>query len=208
MARVSQSRCITCNRPADRLTCQDCESKAGTNLQWLGGRNGLYAKVYEHSSELLEPGSFGPSNGGKSSKLHAPLGVRVGVLNLLGSGGVLSSLRRWTLIWYTDLGTTPPAWVGDEITQVRTASGDLIRKLPWAAGRRWDFEEFSKDILTMVNECRMALDPEDKPEPRSVRVGLCPGCGKHLYARLGQTSIDCKPCAKHWSMAEWPGLAR
>jgi DNA-directed RNA polymerase subunit RPC12/RpoP len=94
-----------------------------------------------------------------------------------------------------------------EADQVGSASDFLIRNLPWAADRRWDFREFSNEVTRLVEECKRALDPQDLAEPKRVSVGKCPQCGKRLFAKLGTTRIECSTCNTGWGMGEWSDLA-
>jgi hypothetical protein len=213
--RPVRGACIVCDAPSNHLVCTDCEGRAGRDLRSI-------AHLFDRLSEvddLAAPVASGDDRVGTSgTKIDAPLPLRLAVVNLTGVGGILYVTRRWTLVWALALRAKPPAWLGNPVDQVYTGTAYLIRNLPWAANNRWDFREFSNQFSYLVGQARAVLDPDDRPEPKRVRVGLCPGrpaddhgrgadpCGKPLYASVGALQVECRNCGEVWPRSSWLDL--
>lgn len=165
----------------------------------------------------------------KSSKVEAPSPVRLQVMNLLGAGGVVHTLKRWAASWYGDLGFTQPEWRGqyhymvmvDPNTgsqvhrpgQLDNVSKVLANNLPWAAEHRTDFDKFLGDLRRFVRDSKDALDPSG-PRPVRIRIGRCPTevggviCGVQLMADPFASAIRCANCDTTWPRKDWPELSR
>lgn len=111
--------CCVCRRELrhdeqDRVACRPCQARVDRDLAAIPGPDGLYARL----SDVLAPGA-GTSDSPRvaTSRVDAPLPVRLAPLNLIAKGGVVTILQTWLVDWHDTLGWTYPRWQGDMAQQ-------------------------------------------------------------------------------------------
>lgn len=212
-----------------RIVCFRCEDRASENLHKLAGPDGLYARITNMGVSALTPVMVvrDSGGGGSATRVHAQLPVNTNTLNLTGAGGVATTLQRWVVLWYNQLGFSEPRWVANlawsrgvnpdgakwskpgRVDQAVTA---LVNNLPWASEKFTEFRVFSSTVYRLVEDCRQVVDPTEGRV--RILVGRCPIqfddgsiCSVKMYVEPGDLYIKCHGCGEKWSRDRWNELA-
>lgn len=183
--------CTACARQlradeAGRVACRLCQQRTDHDLQELAGPNGLYATL----QHVLTPSATGPGAPGASTRIHAPLPLRLEPLSLTARGGVVTILQTWLADWHDHLSWTHPRWEGNLQAQLDQAVRALRNNLAWAATEHPAYAEFGTEIASIVRQCRRQVTGE-RPE-RRIAVA-CP-CGSNLRITISTTGARCAGC--------------
>ncbi|WP_184766375.1 hypothetical protein [Streptomyces griseoloalbus] len=173
--------------------CRPCTDRVDHNLRALAGADGLYARL-AHS---LRPGSSG---GGPvvSGSRTAPLPVRLEPLSLAARGGVVTILQTWLIDWHDLLGYRHPRWDGDLQQQLDQVVKRLRVLLPWAAEEHGAFDEFARELGSLVHQCQVVTGGE-KP---TRRIGVACTCGHTLRVTLDTAGVRCPACSTQYGHSE------
>jgi hypothetical protein len=192
------SACTVCLRDLyehelGHQACRPCTDRADRDLRALAGPDGLYARL----ADSLHPGSSsgGPAVSGSRS---APLPVRLEPLSLAARGGVVTILQTWLIDWHDLLGYRHPRWDGDLQQQLDQVVKRLRVLLPWAAESHGAFDEFSREIASLVHQCQTATGGEKPPR----RIGVSCTCGRTLKVTLDTAGVRCPDCSAQYGHSE------
>ena len=211
--------CTGCHRPLwetelGRHACGACQTRAARHLDTIRELHPLL-----NTAAALTPGARTTGGGGGSApaKIHAPIPVRLDVLNLTAAGGIATRLQAiedsWRLAFgrrihirvLTD-GTTPTA------TDVPGHITFIAMNLERACESYQSIADDLTELARLATACRTALDPG--PRPSRVRTGTCPTpidggaiCGTPLIATTNRHGITCPGCGTRWdTLTAWRDL--
>lgn len=190
--------CIVClsnlyEHELGHQACRPCTDRADRDLRALAGPDGLYARL----ADSLHPGS-GSGGPAVSGSRTAPVPVRLDPLSLAARGGVVTILQTWLIDWHDLLGYRHPRWGGDLQQQLDQVVGRLRILLPWAAEQHGAFDEFSREIASLVHQCRTATGGEKPPR----RIGVSCTCGHTLKVTLDTAGVRCPDCSAQYGHSE------
>jgi hypothetical protein len=212
---VTDHLCAACaQRPApDATLCRSCTDHLVREVADVGGYRGL---AYDLDIATAKLSKFRPSPGGRSFTDERPLMLDERASDTAGE--LKAVLSKWARVIHRD---THPTIYGPacrfcrhsschEINRdfpVDTLAGIaawLRRRVRWIAGHP-DAAKAYEEICGAVRAARVAVD---RPEDR-VYVGICDedGCGRGLYARLGDRWAVCR-AEEHEEPLMWPVDAR
>ncbi|HEY9375215.1 hypothetical protein [Streptomyces sp.] len=181
---------------ADELTyqaCRPCTDRVDRQLRALAGSDGLYARL----ADSLHPGS-GSGGPAVSGSRTAPLPIRLDPLSLAARGGVVTILQTWLIDWHEALAYQHPRWNGDLQQQLDQVVHRLRVLLPWAAERHGAFDEFARELGSLVRQCEAASGGERAPR----RVPVQCGCGHVLRVTLDTAGVRCPACETSYGHSE------
>jgi hypothetical protein len=189
-------QCLVCTRDLyddETGACRPCTDRTDHNLRALAGPDGLYARL----AASLRPGS---SSGGPvvSGSRTAPLPVRLDPLSLAARGGVVTILQTWLIDWHDLLGYRHPRWDGDLQQQCDQVVDRLRVLLPWAAESHGAFDEFARELASLVRQCQTATGDERPPR----RVPVTCTCGHILRVTLDTAGVRCPSCDAQYGHSE------
>ena len=173
--------------------CRPCTDRADRDLRALAGPDGLYARL----SASLTPGS-GSGGPAVSGSRTAPLPLRLAPLSLAARGGVVTILQTWLIDWHETLGYSHPRWEGGLQQQLDQVVQRLRVLLPWAAEAHGAYDEFARELSSIVRQCQAATGGEK--QPRRVPV-QCP-CGQILRVTLDTAGVRCPACSTQYGHSE------
>lgn len=185
--------CATNLYDTEQGTCRPCTERVDQNLRALAGPDGLYARL----ADSLHPGS-GSGGPAVSGSRTAPLPVRLQPLSLAARGGVVTILQTWLIDWHETLGYRHPRWDGDLQQQCDQVVKRLRLLLPWAAENHGAFDEFSRELASLVNQCRAVTGGEKPPR----RIGVTCSCGYTLRVTLDTSGVRCPACSAQYGHSE------
>ncbi|AJP04759.1 hypothetical protein TU94_28250 [Streptomyces cyaneogriseus subsp. noncyanogenus] len=173
--------------------CRPCADRVDRDLHALAGPDGLYARL----ASSLRPGS---GSGGPvvSGSRTPPAPVRLDPLSLAARGGVVTILQTWLVDWHEILGYRHPRWEGDLQQQCDQVVQRLRVLLPWAAEQHAAFDEFARELATLVRQCRAATGGEKPPR----RIGVACHCGRTLKVTLDTPGTRCPDCGTQYGHSE------
>ena len=173
--------------------CRPCTDRADRDLRALAGPDGLYARL----TDALHPGS-GSGGPAVSGSRTAPLPLRLAPLSLAARGGVVTILQTWLIDFHETLGYNHPRWEGDLQQQLDQVVQRLRVLLPWAAEAHGAYDEFARELSSIVRQCQAATGGEK--QARRVPV-QCP-CGQILRVTLDTAGVRCPACSTSYGHSE------
>lgn len=176
-----------------RLACRLCQERIDHTLRTLPGRDGLYAQL----SMSLMPGRSGDGLVVSASRTP-PLPLRLEPLSLTARGGVVTILQAWLVDWHDLLGWRHPRWQGGLQQQLDQAVKALRVNLDWAATEHPAFDEFAREVSTLVRQCERQISGERAERPIAV---ACP-CGTVLRITVSTPGARCRGCATQYARSE------
>lgn len=193
MIACSVCHCDLYETELGHQACRPCTNRTDRDLRALAGPDGLYARL----ADSLHPGS-GSGGPAVSGSRTAPLPVRLDPLSLAARGGVVTILQTWLIDWHDLLGYGHPRWDGDLQQQLDQVIGRLRVLLPWAAESHGAFDEFSRELASLVRQCQTATGGEKPPR----RIGVSCSCGHTLRVTLDTAGVRCPACSTQYGHSE------
>lgn len=208
--------CTNCQKPLwedelDRQACRPCQNRAAQHLATIGE---LYPIL--NTTTALTPGSRTTnSNGAAPAKIHAPLPLRVDVLDLTAPGGIGTRLQAIEDAWRLAFGRRihVQTFAGGRINQATDVPGHLTFlaiNLERACESYDSISHDMKELAALAGACKAAL--ANGPRPACVQIGTCPTrlddqtiCGTPLTAKTDRHTITCTSCGTRW---DTPGAWR
>jgi hypothetical protein len=216
--------CVGCNHKLwdtelGRYACRPCQDKAEQHLAELGG---LFAAL--DVTTALIPGTRRsnstpnpPTGGPTAGRAHAPMPLRIDVLDLAAAGGIATRLGAIEDAWRTVLGWTLPvttdgkrvyaAWRAAPHTTITGHLTFLRNNLLWACSSYNEVAQDLEELRHLHTQATHAL--AGTPRPGRIEVGTCPTpthalagpghCGTQLTATTAGGTIRCPTCHTTWA---------
>ncbi|GAA2803298.1 IBR domain-containing protein [Streptomyces showdoensis] len=196
--------CVKCHRPlwaaeieAGRWACERCEADTAQHLRALPA---LYRRV--NSLAALTKGSPTDAAIGSPNR-EAPAPLKIDVLSLTTTGGVVTELQTIEDAWRQTLGW--PAGRTRHHTDIDGAVTFLINNLRWACER---YEEVGQD-LRLIAQLHAQLTSIDTgtPPPKTFTVYCSTeDCGGGMRVTLSTRHATCHDCGTAYSKTELGSL--
>lgn len=201
--------CTGCQRPLrenelTRHACRPCQDRATRHLDTI-------RDLYPHlntAAALTPTARAGRSDGPAPSKIHAPLPLRVDVIDLTAPGGIGTRLQAIEDSWRIAFGRPVHVrtFAGGRTSQTTDVPGHLTfiaMNLERACESYDSIGDDLTELARLAAACQAALDTS--PRPARVQVGTCPArldgsnvCGTALTASTGRHTITCPGCGNRW----------
>lgn len=211
--------CVDCGRPlcedeTDRFTCRPCQGRAARRLLELAD---LLTRL--NTATALAPTS-GQRSGGdtpNAGRAHAPLPVRVDVLDLTGPGGLYTRLQAIVDAWRAarslplhpviSMGRVYPYWRPNAAHSAARHLKFLGAHLTWACTEYPEIGQDLTEIHHIHRAATTALDPTPPGRTGRVHIGRCPvtgpdnaePCGTRLTADTTTRTATCHTCHTTWA---------
>lgn len=163
-----------------RIICTRCRNRTDADLAAIPG-------LYRQLSDNMAPRTGASEEPRVStSRVHAPLPIKIGALSLVATGGVVTVLHTWLEDIHRLRGWTPPQ---------RRPCPDMVKalrvNLDWMAEEHPAFTEFAREIADLVFDCRRQMDGAEKHRKKfGVRCST-DGCGNVLRTDLDTDGTRC-----------------
>ncbi|MBB1252902.1 hypothetical protein H3146_05910 [Streptomyces sp. OF3] len=192
--------CVICRRAlrTDEAghACRICQER-GTG--WLRALPGLYAAAEDH----LAPARSGAGGGRVSGSKHAPLPVRLNVLDAVGPGGVVWVIAQWEDVVRDQLefGSAPSR--GGYLETLTGSCRLLADQAPWLYGSFNAVDELHGELRSWHARLSAVSDGAD----RERRITLACPCGAALTGvTLSTPGRRCDACGAQYGWTELRGL--
>lgn len=182
--------CAICDRPATYRVHPGCQQRLADNLNALPG-------LYRDLEQVL-PAGRGHGDGPVSGSRHAPLPVRLDVLDLRARGGIEGILTTWERDVRGLLGWCPPPFRGSIEQTVDGSARFLHDQVPWLCDQHPAVRELAQEIAATVGHARSAVTGERRERPLRV-VCATDGCGGILRITLNCDGRRCPRCQTSYS---------
>lgn len=187
--------CICCHRPRrpDETghACRLCQH-AGTRL--------LYALpgLYRATAPLLQPGRTGTTAGPVTGSKHAPLPVRLDVLDLRAVGGLTNVITGWESAVRDELGWDPAPFRGDYEQTLTAACRVLADNTPWIYTSFAVVDDLHHELRQWHQRLTRLITGE--PPERRLHVA-CTTCGSPIPITLTTPGRRCG-CGQQYGWSE------
>ncbi|MGW2544186.1 hypothetical protein ACWC5I_25735 [Kitasatospora sp. NPDC001574] len=202
------ARCLACtHRDTPGRLCDPCTACLGEQLLDL-------PHLVADLNDCLAPSTQTPDRLGTrhTAAAHPPLPVVENVLDLLGPGGIITTLETWRRLLATDTGeSTADPW-GDLPGRLRRAVTALHRRLPFI---RLDWARAGDLVHDIARLHRTATHHTAPTGPPPTLLGHHPAdragddpCGGRLELPHAGKLVRCARCGAAWGPLHWLRLRR